>query len=127
MDHESHNLPAGPDPASPLDPSTEENAAPEDAPVTDVSSLPINRIRDVRVEQDGVQIITSTLQQLLDVEAIVAGDGSVQFIGTTTDATLQEVARACLIRQANTPGFSGRMQAQATNFGTAYGSGRPLG
>ncbi len=132
MDPELENVPGGLNMVPPSNPPTlpEVNTAAGEAPLDDEpSSLPTNRVRDVRVDQNGVQIITSTLNQLLDVEAIVAGEGSVQFIGTTTHETLQDVARTCIIRQTNPPIFPARSgtQAQTTSFGHVYGSGRPLG
>jgi hypothetical protein len=93
---------------------------------TDGSPPPTNHIKDIKVEQDGIQIIVSTRGHLLDVRNVSAGRGSAQFIGTTEDQSLQDVTRVLVQRQGIPSDPLAPNGSGSAGFGNTYGSGYTL-
>jgi hypothetical protein len=97
------------------------------APSTNASILPTSHFEDIRLEHSGVQIIASSQEQTLNVKTVFAGAFSAQFLGTTHDEPLLEIAKAFAERQTGQPDGSGPKNPGQTSSGTNKGLGRTLG
>lgn len=90
-------------------------------PTGDPELHPTHRLENVKVGDASVQLLVSTQDDLYDVKNIATGANSWQVIGAWDGASVQELTKMLVSRQA-VPG----RDPSGTGFGSTHGTGRTL-
>lgn len=89
----------------------------------DLNSRPTHRLQNVKVGDNGVQLLMSTKDHLYDARGVEAGQHSYQVIGAWEEGSVQELVGILSPRQAK----SNNDSAGTVRSSQAYGPGQKLG
>lgn len=95
---------------------------PKDA--TELYSRPTHRLQEIKVGDNGVQLLVSTKDHLYDAKDVGAGVNSYQVIGSWEDSSVQELTKILNQRQVITNRQS-PAYAEASRF-EKHGAGKSL-
>lgn len=104
----------------------EESESPTAPAPTDRASHPTHELEDLRIGDNGVQMLVSNHGHLYKAKGIEGGRHSWQCVGTWSDETIQGFARLIAERHA-TSSNQHAANEQASGNKDGYGPGRTLG